>query len=130
MEPQQHLTAKERKAIKDKLRHDGNKVKAFIALDSWGQVAALKKVTDALVTAKRVLAAQQVTVEEKQKARDDREAFLRAPPARKEAGSDARAASPGEHMRSFMFGEYVTRRTKEIEERMKGDDGDASGEAR
>lgn len=48
-----------------------------------------------------------------------RDAFLRAPPERPRATQEADSMSAGERMLSFMVGEYVVRRTKEVERLLK-----------
>jgi prephenate dehydrogenase len=45
----------------------------------------------------------------------DRDAFLERPPERERPSSNVEMASSGDRMLSFMVGEYVVRRTKEIE---------------
>lgn len=49
------------------------------------------------------------------KAQLDRDAFLENPPERERPPSGVETASSGERMLSFMLGEYVARRAKEIE---------------
>jgi prephenate dehydrogenase len=46
----------------------------------------------------------------------DRDAFLEAPPSRAGPERDVESVSSGERMLGFMVGDYVMRRTKEIEE--------------
>ncbi len=48
-----------------------------------------------------------------------RDAFTQAPPARPGPETEVEKVSAGERMLSFMVGEYVIRRTKELEEIMK-----------
>jgi prephenate dehydrogenase len=48
-------------------------------------------------------------------AQTERDAFLRAPPQR-ETGAPVDSLSSGERMMSFLVGEYVVRRTKEVQE--------------
>lgn len=48
-----------------------------------------------------------------------RDGFLKAPPPKPGAGKAVETKSPAEHVMTFMVGEYVIKRTKEIEEAMK-----------
>ena len=53
------------------------------------------------------------------KAQADRDAFLEALPERPGTTQDVESVSAGERMLSFMVGEYVVRRTKELEQLME-----------
>ena len=48
-----------------------------------------------------------------------RDGFLKAPPPKPGTAQAADTKSPSEHVMTFMVGEYVIKRTKEIEEAMK-----------
>jgi prephenate dehydrogenase len=56
-------------------------------------------------------------------AQTERDAFLRAPPQR-ETGAPVDSLSSGERMMSFLVGEYVVRRTKEVQELVDRDRGE------
>jgi prephenate dehydrogenase len=58
------------------------------------------------------------------KAQTARDAFLRAPPERAQPAQEADRLTAGERMLSFMVGEYVVRRTKEITEALERGSGD------
>jgi prephenate dehydrogenase len=58
-----------------------------------------------------------------------RDAFLDSPPARPGPSSDVEMASTSERMMSFMLGEYVVRRSKEIQETIERHErGDGPGQ--
>lgn len=62
-------------------------------------------------------AAREQLIEAFAKAQTDRDAFLAAPPSRQQEQVDV--GSVGDRMMSFMVGEYVVRRTKEVQELME-----------
>ena len=53
------------------------------------------------------------------RAQTDHDAFLKAPPGRPRTTQEAESLSAGERMLSFMVGEYIVRRTKDVERLMK-----------